>query len=72
MRAAGRPLAAPSANRSGRVSPTEAAHVIAELGDRVALILDAGTTAVGLELTVLDLTGEFPARSAPAASPSKG
>ncbi len=42
LRAAGRPIAAPSANRSGRVSPTTAAHVAAELGDRVALILDAG------------------------------
>src|SRR5438094_2134279 len=40
--AAGRPIAAPSANRSGRVSPTSAAHVAAELGDKVALILAAG------------------------------
>jgi L-threonylcarbamoyladenylate synthase len=60
LRAAGRPIAAPSANRSGRVSPTEAAHVAAELGDRVALILDDGRTLVGLESTVLDLTGETP------------
>ena len=45
----GRPIAAPSANRSGRVSPTEAAHVAEELGDRVALILDGGRTPVGLE-----------------------
>ena len=61
LRAAGRPIAAPSANRSGRVSPTEAAHVAAELGDAVALILDAGRTPVGVELTVLDLSGETPA-----------
>src|SRR5271169_1932006 len=61
LHAAGRPIAAPSANRSGRVSPTEAAHVALELGDRVALILDAGRTPVGLESTVLDLTGETPA-----------
>jgi L-threonylcarbamoyladenylate synthase len=61
LRAAERPIAAPSANRSGRVSPTEAAHVDAELGDRVALILDDGRTPVGLESTVLDLTGETPA-----------
>jgi L-threonylcarbamoyladenylate synthase len=54
----GRPIAAPSANRSGRVSPTEAAHVAEELGDRVALILDGGRTRVGLESTVLDLSGE--------------
>jgi L-threonylcarbamoyladenylate synthase len=57
----GRPIAAPSANRSGRVSPTEAAHVAEELGDRVALILDGGPTQVGLESTVLDLSGEAPA-----------
>ena len=56
----GRPVAAPSANRSGRISPTEAAHVAGELGDRVALILDGGSCAVGLESTVLDLTGEAP------------
>jgi L-threonylcarbamoyladenylate synthase len=60
LRSAGRPLAAPSANRSGRVSPTEAAHVAAELGDRVALILDGGRSAVGLESTVLDLSGATP------------
>ena len=56
----GRPIAAPSANRSGRVSPTEAAHVAEELGDRVALILDEGRTPVGLESTVLDLSSEAP------------
>ncbi len=61
LRAAGRPIAAPSANRSGRVSPTEADHVMAELGDQVALILDGGRTPVGLESTVLDLTAETPA-----------
>jgi L-threonylcarbamoyladenylate synthase len=54
----GRPIAAPSANRSGRISPTEAAHVAEELGDRVALIIDGGRTPVGLESTVLDLSGE--------------
>lgn len=61
LRAAGRPIAAPSANLSGRVSPTEAGHVMAELGDHVALILDGGRTPVGLESTVLDLTAEIPA-----------
>jgi L-threonylcarbamoyladenylate synthase len=61
LRAAGRPIAAPSANRSGRVSPTTAAHVVAELGDRVALILDAGACPIGIESTVLDLTGAAPA-----------
>jgi L-threonylcarbamoyladenylate synthase len=61
LRAARRPIAAPSANRSGRVSPTTAQHVAAELGDQVALILDGGPCAVGLESTVLDLTGAIPA-----------
>src|SRR5207302_5893122 len=60
LRAVGRPIAAPSANRSGRVSPTTAAHVAAEL-DGVALILDAGPCPVGVESTVLDLTGAVPA-----------
>jgi L-threonylcarbamoyladenylate synthase len=61
LRASGRPLAAPSANSSGRISPTEAAHVTAELGERVALILDGGRCIVGLESTVLDMTGTTPA-----------
>jgi L-threonylcarbamoyladenylate synthase len=61
LRETGRPIAAPSANRSGRVSPTEAAHVAEELGDHVSLILDGGRTPVGLESTVLDLSGEAPA-----------
>jgi L-threonylcarbamoyladenylate synthase len=61
FRATGRPIAAPSANRSGRVSPTEAAHVVEELGDRVALIIDGGRTPMGLESTVLDLSSDPPA-----------
>ena len=61
LRETGRPIAAPSANRSGRVSPTEAAHVAEEIGDRVSLILDGGRTPVGLESTVLDLSAEAPA-----------
>ncbi len=48
----GAPLAAPSANRSGHISPTTAAHVAASLGERVALILDDGPTARGLESTI--------------------
>ncbi|MGD9738903.1 MAG: L-threonylcarbamoyladenylate synthase [Bauldia sp.] len=48
-----RPLAAPSANRSGHVSPTTAAHVAADLGDALAVILDAGPTAVGVESTIV-------------------
>ena len=60
IRAAGVPLAAPSANRSTEVSPTTAEHVAKGLGGRVDLILDAGPTAVGIESTVLDLTGPRP------------
>lgn len=60
IRAANRPLAAPSANRSTRISPTRSEHVIEELGDRVDLILDAGPTNLGLESTVLDLTTDAP------------
>ena len=53
-----RPLAAPSANPSGRVSPTTAEHVMASLGDKVGLVIDGGACRVGLESTVLDLTGD--------------
>lgn len=49
----GRPLAAPSANTSGRISPTNADHVNADLGDRIELILDGGAAKVGLESTIL-------------------
>jgi L-threonylcarbamoyladenylate synthase len=67
LREAGHPIAAPSANRSGRVSPTSAAHVAEDLGDDVAMILDDGPTPVGLESTVLDLSGEAPALLRPGA-----
>lgn len=60
IREAGVPLAAPSANRSTAVSPTTAEHVAKGLGGRVDLILDAGPTTVGIESTVLDLTGPRP------------
>jgi L-threonylcarbamoyladenylate synthase len=60
LRAVDRPIAAPSANLSGHVSPTTAAHVEADLGSRVAMILDGGATAVGLESTVVDVTGDEP------------
>jgi L-threonylcarbamoyladenylate synthase len=56
----GLPLAAPSANRSGEVSPTTAEHVLQSLGDRVALVLDGGPTSVGIESTVLDLSEKVP------------
>lgn len=54
------PLAAPSANRSTSVSPTTAAHVVTSLGDRVDAVLDGGACAVGIESTVVDLTGPVP------------
>lgn len=54
--AAGVPIAAPSANAYTRVSPTTAAHVVQQLGERVDLVLDGGPAAVGIESTVLDLT----------------
>ncbi len=56
----GRPLAAPSANRSNRLSPTRAEHVLADLDGRIDLILDSGPTSVGLESTVLDLSTDPP------------
>ena len=52
-----RPITAPSANRSGRVSPTTAEHVVADLGESIA-ILDGGASGIGLESTVVDVTGE--------------
>jgi L-threonylcarbamoyladenylate synthase len=60
LRAADRPIAAPSANRSGHVSTTTAAHVEADLGAGVAIILDGGPAPIGLESTVVDVTGEEP------------
>ena len=56
--AAGRPLAAPSANRSGHVSPTQAQHVAEDLGDKVAMVLDGGPTAHGIESTIIDASSE--------------
>jgi L-threonylcarbamoyladenylate synthase len=56
----GEPLAAPSANRSNRLSPTRAEHVLADLDRLIDLVLDSGPTALGLESTVLDVTIEPP------------
>src|SRR5205823_9257869 len=60
IRAAGVPVAAPSANRSTQLSPTRAEHVLHTLQGRIDLILDAGPTSGGLESTVLDLTSSPP------------
>lgn len=60
IRVAGVPIAAPSANRSGRPSPTDAGHVMEDLAGRIELILVAGMVGIGVESTVLDLTGAVP------------
>ena len=60
IRAAGRPLVGPSANRSGRLSPTSAAHAAAELGAQAAMVLDGGPCRLGLESTVVALGGGPP------------
>lgn len=57
LRAVGRPLAAPSANASGSISPTRAEHVLKSLGGRIPLIIDAGPTQRGLESTIIAATG---------------
>ncbi|WP_372000770.1 L-threonylcarbamoyladenylate synthase [Tistrella mobilis] len=57
IKAAGVPMVGPSANRSGHVSPTTADHVLADLNGRIAAVLDAGPCPVGVESTVIDLSG---------------
>jgi L-threonylcarbamoyladenylate synthase len=71
LRAAGAPVAAPSANRSGAVSPTTAAHVLDGLGGRIDAVLDGGACPVGVESTVLDLTGERAALLRPGGVPAE-
>ncbi len=58
LSATGKPLAAPSANASGRISPTRAAHVIKSLGGQIPLIIDAGSTEIGLESTIVAVDAE--------------
>ena len=60
LRAVGRPVAAPSANRSGQVSPTTVEHVLDGLAGRIAAVVDSGPCPVGVESTVLDLSGPRP------------
>lgn len=69
--AAGCPVAAPSANKAGHVSPTTAAHVRADLGEGPDIILDGGDTALGLESTVVDLSGTKPVLLRPGGIPRK-
>jgi len=63
------PIAAPSANRSGRISPTTAAHVEAELGEQRAMILDGGPCPLGIESTVVSVVGGEPGLLRPGALP---
>jgi L-threonylcarbamoyladenylate synthase len=56
----GKPVAAPSANRSGHVSPTRTEHVIADLADEIDAVLDGGPAPLGLESTIVDCTGDTP------------
>ena len=60
IEAAGVPIAAPSANTSGRPSPTTAAHVKEDLDGKIDMIIDGGTVGIGVESTILDLTEEIP------------
>ena len=60
IKAAGGYVAAPSANRSGRPSPTAARDVIEDLGGRVDMVIDGGEADIGLESTIIDLTGKIP------------
>ncbi|MCP8939040.1 L-threonylcarbamoyladenylate synthase [Alsobacter sp. SYSU M60028] len=69
LAATGRPVAAPSANRSGRVSPTEAAHVLADLDGRIDAVLDGGATRVGLESTIVSCLGDAPVLLRPGGVP---
>lgn len=60
IKEAGVPIAAPSANRSGKPSPTTAEHVAEDLAGRIDIILDGGAVRIGIESTIIDLTGEVP------------
>ncbi|MEQ9108259.1 MAG: L-threonylcarbamoyladenylate synthase [Limnobacter sp.] len=67
LKATGVPVAAPSANRFGKVSPTRASHVLAELGDRIPFILDGEVPEVGIESTIVSLLNDQPAVLRPGA-----
>ena len=60
IKAAGVPVAAPSANSSGRPSPTKAEHVLSDLDGKIDMVIDGGTVDIGLESTIVDVTGEVP------------
>lgn len=71
IEALGGAVAAPSANVSGRLSPTRAEHVVEQLGDAVAVVLDAGPCVVGLESTIVALTSESPRLLRPGGVPTE-
>lgn len=71
LRRSGLPIAAPSANRSGHVSPTTAAHVAADFAGTDLLIIDGGATPMGLESTVVDVTSDAPVLLRPGAIPRR-
>ena len=60
IKMAGVPVAAPSANSSGRPSPTKADHVLSDLDGKIDMVIDGGTVDIGLESTIVDVTGEVP------------
>ncbi len=60
IKMAGVPVAAPSANSSGRPSPTKASHVLEDLDGKIDMVIDGGTVDIGLESTIVDVTGEVP------------
>lgn len=67
IRLSGVPIAAPSANTSGRPSPTQASHVYEDMNGRIEMILDGGPVGIGLESTIVDVTGEVPCLLRPGA-----
>jgi L-threonylcarbamoyladenylate synthase len=71
LRAFGGPVAAPSANPSGKVSPTRASHVLEGLGGRITAVLDGGSCPVGLESTIVGLTGGAPVLLRPGGLPAE-
>lgn len=64
---AGVPIAAPSANTSGRPSPTKAEHVIEDMDGKIEMIIDGGAVGIGVESTIVDVSGEIPTLLRPGA-----
>lgn len=60
IKAAGTPIAAPSANTSGRPSPTKASHVVEDMDGKIDMIVDGGEVGIGLESTIIDMSEDTP------------